>query len=80
MKIAHLLQEANIEPRHGEIKLGTVNGWDESRRTLYRSLREFVVPDSGTERELGRCYTEYSFTINDGIDEYNVVYSVDSSD
>ena len=80
MKIAQILQEAGIEPRHGEIKLGTVNGWTDKRNDLYNALKEYRIEGSGTERSLGRCYNEYSFTISDGRDEYNVVYSVDSGD
>jgi hypothetical protein len=80
MNIAELLQSAGIEPRYGEINLGTVNGWTESTHTLYNALREYRVDNTGTERNLGRCYNEYSFSINDGTDEFVVVYSVDSSD
>lgn len=80
MSIAELLKSASIEPQHGEINLGTVNGWNTSTNTLYNALREYRVENSGTERNLGRCYNEYSFTIADGVDEYILVYSVDSSD
>ena len=80
MKIAELLQEAHIEPKHGELDLGIANGWSEDSRRLIEGLRKYRVDGSTTERNLGRCYNEYSFTINDGTDEYNVVYRVDSSD
>jgi hypothetical protein len=80
MKIAELLQEAHIEPKHGEINLGIANGWDEHTRYFMEAIRPHRVDGSSTTRNLGRCYNEYSFTVNDGTDEYNIVYTVDSSD
>ena len=80
MKISELLKEYHYEPKNGEIDLGIANGWNESTRYFMEALGPFRVDGSRTERNLGRCYNEYSFTINDGTDEYNVVYRVDSSD
>jgi len=80
MSIEQLLLESGKEPQYGEIKLGIANGWTQEIRNLYKQLNEYRVDGTGTTRELGRCRNEYSFTINDGIDEYNVVYSLDSSD
>ena len=80
MSIAELITTSGIEPQYGEIKLGIANGWTTERRELYKQLNEWRVDGTGTQRELRRCYNEYSFTINDGVDEYNGVYTVDSSD
>jgi hypothetical protein len=80
MNIEQLLENAGIQPLYGEIHLGTVNGWTAERNELYNALREYRVDGTGTERNLGRCYNEYSFSINDGTSEYVLVYSVDSSD
>ena len=80
MKIAQLLQEYHYEPKNGEINLGIANGWDQGTIYFMEAIKPFRVEGSRTERNLGRCYNEYSFTINDSIDEYNIVYSVDSGD
>ena len=80
MTIQSILEKYDIEPQYGEIQLGTINGWGERQNSLWDELKPYRVENSGTERSLGRCYTEYSFTIRDEQSEYNVVYSVDSSD
>lgn len=80
MKIAQILQESGIETIHGEIQLGIANGWGDKTQLIFEKLREYKVDGTNTRRELGRCLNEYSFMINDGTDEYNVVYTVDSSD
>ena len=80
MTIEQIITENKLHVSHGEIRLGTENSWDAERYSIYESLRAYIVPNSGTSRNLGRCYNEYSFTVNDGTSEYVVVYSVDSSD
>ena len=79
-QIAQILQESKIEPIHGEIKLGYTNGWDDERIAVFSLLKEHKIDGTNTTRDLGRCLNEYSFMINDGTDEYNVVYLVDSGD
>lgn len=80
MGIAEILQNANIVPKYGEINLGCTNGWSESIHTVYEDLKSHRIDGTNTQRELGRCLNEYSFTINDGTDEYILVYTLDSSD
>ena len=75
-----LLEKHHRTPIHGEINLGIANGWDEDTRYFMEALKPHRVANSSTTRNLGRCYNEYSFTVNDGTDEYNIVYTVDSSD
>lgn len=78
--ISQNLKEACENAKHGEINLGTANGWGDKTNQLYKELSEYKIPDTGTSRNLGRCYNEYSFDVR--IDEkvYVVVYTVDSSD
>ena len=80
MSIEQIITENNLHVSHGEIRLGTQNGWDSERYATYESLRAYKVPDIGTSRNLGRCFHDYSFSVNYGTSEYVVVYSVDSSD
>lgn len=80
MTIEQMINEGLVTVRNGEIHLGTQNGWGAKTLVAYKALNEIRVPNTGTSRNLGRCYNEYSFTVNDGTNEYVVVYSVDSSD
>jgi hypothetical protein len=75
-----ILKEACEKARNGEIHLGTANGWGEKTNALYKALNECKVPDSGSSRNLGRCYNEYSFDVIVEDKTYVVVYSVDSGD
>jgi hypothetical protein len=75
-----ILQEAAKNAKNGEIHLGTANGWGEKTNALYQALNERKIPSSGSSRNIGRCYNEYSYDVI--IDEltYVVVYRVDSGD
>jgi hypothetical protein len=75
-----ILQQAIENSRNGEIHLGTANGWGEKTNALYKALNECKVPNSGSSRNLGRCYNEYSFDVIIDEKTYVVVYSVDSGD
>ena len=75
-----ILKEACEKSRNGEIHLGTANGWGEKTNALYKALNECKIPDSGSSRNLGRCYNEYSFDVIIEEKTYVVVYSVDSGD
>jgi hypothetical protein len=75
-----ILKEACEKARNGEIHLGTANGWGEKTNALYKALNECKIPNSGSSRNLGRCYNEYSFDVIIDEKTYTVVYSVDSGD
>ena len=80
MKISEIIQKAGLNSEEKEIRMGIVNGWNSDRIKLSRDLKKFIIEGSGKERSLGRCYTEYSYEVTDGIDTYLVTYTVDSSD
>jgi len=75
-----ILQEACKNAKNGEIHLGTANGWGEKTKNLYAIVGEYKIPNSGSSRNLGRCYNEYAFDIIFEEKTYTVVYSVDSGD
>lgn len=75
-----IVKEACERARNGEIHLGTANGWGEKTNALYKELNELKIANSGSSRNLGRCYNEYAFDILFEERTYTVVYSVDSSD
>jgi hypothetical protein len=75
-----IVREACKNARNGEIHLGTANGWGEKTNALYKALGECKIPNSGSSRNLGRCYNEYSFDVVVDEQTFTVVYSVDSSD
>lgn len=77
--IKSILEEFHYQPVDGILKLGIANGWDVSTRYFMEAIRPFRVGTS-RERNLGRCYNEYTFTVKDSEMEIDVVYSVDSSD
>jgi hypothetical protein len=74
------LKEACANAKNGEIHLGTANGWGEKTNALYAELNELKIPNSGSSRNLGRCYNEYSFDVTVDEKTYTIVYTVDSSD
>jgi hypothetical protein len=74
------IKEACQNAKNGEIHLGTANGWTRATSDLYNELSEIKIPNTGTSRNLGRCYNEYSFDILFEDKVYVVVYSVDSGD
>ena len=77
----NLMQKAiEMASEFGTINLGCMNGWNKERGYLFDFLREFEIPETTKERELGRCYTQTSFKAKINKKEYTVVYSVDSSD
>ena len=78
--IEQILIDACAKARNGEIHLGTANGWGREMSVLYTALSECKIPDSGSSRNLGRCYNEYSFDVLIEDQTYVVVYSVDSGD
>ena len=80
MGIKQLLEEAHREPSNGKLDLGIANGWDEHTRYLMNGLRVHRIPGSGQERNLGRCYNEYTFTVKDEEMELEITYRVDSGD
>jgi hypothetical protein len=80
MENVELLREACEKAKHGEILLGTANGWSEKPNALYAALSECKIANSGSSRNLGRCYNEYSFDVIVDEKTYTVVYSVDSGD
>ena len=77
---SEIIKEAIEKAKEGIINLGTANGWNQKTGDQYKALQEFKVANSGTSRNLGRCYNEYSFdAIIDG-NKYTIVHSVDSGD
>jgi hypothetical protein len=80
MFVKKLIEEGTIKPNaDGEIRLGTANGWGDETSAVFDGLRKLQVGHS-REKNLGRCYNEYSFDIVDEGEKYVVVYSVDSGD
>lgn len=75
-----ILIDACAKARNGEIHLGTANGWRKETNELYAALNECKIPGSGSSRNLGRCYNEYSFDVLIDEQTYTVVYTVDSGD
>ena len=75
-----ILTEAASNARNGEINLGTANGWRDKTNELYAALRDVAIPNSGSTRNLGRCWNEYSFDVIINEQTYTVVYQVDSGD
>ena len=71
------------------INLGFANGWSTDDRNRFELLKQRMVKQSFSARNLGRCYNEYSFDIVDE-DILNlldgqptisrVIYKVDSGD
>lgn len=78
--IKEILQNHEVNSNQNVINLGMSNGWLSKKIQLLRSLKNYKVDGSDKEKELGRCYTEYSFIISDNIDQFTVIYSSDSSD
>jgi len=77
---SEIIKEVTERAKEGIINLGTANGWNAKNGEQYKALQEFKVSNSGTSRNLGRCYNEYSFdAIIDG-KKYTIVHSVDSGD
>ena len=74
------LKKALERAKNGVIQLGTANGWGAESNALYKELSELRVPETGKERNLGRCYNEYSFDVKIEEQIFQVVYSVDSGD
>jgi hypothetical protein len=75
-----ILSEAANRAKNSEIHLGTANGWGNTTNELYAALNEVKVPNSGSSRNLGRCYNEYSYDVIINEQTYTVVYTVDSGD
>ena len=62
------------------IDLGCANGWNKETNEQYRALRELMVPGSQGSKNLGRCWTEYSFDVNVEGKIYTIIHNVDSGD
>lgn len=80
--IRDILIELNATPKaDNTINLGYQNGWTINFSDQYRKLKSLYLV-KGTEyfKNIGRCNTECGFTVNDGVDEFNIVSFVDSSD
>jgi hypothetical protein len=76
----NVITEALKRAKDGIINLGTANGWSKATNDQYQALQEFKLPGSGTSRNLGRCYNEYSFDAIIEGEKYTIVHTVDSSD
>jgi hypothetical protein len=77
---SEIIKEAIEKANEGIINLGTANGWNQKTRDQYRALQEFKVANSGTSRNLGRCYNEYGFDVLIEGQTYKVIHKVDSGD
>ena len=75
-----IIKEAIEGAKEGIINLGTANGWNQKIRDQYKALQEFKVANSGTSRNLGRCYNEYGFDVLIENQTYTVIHKVDSGD
>ena len=77
---SEIIKEAIEKANEGIINLGIANGWNQKIRDQYRALQEFKVANSGTSRNLGRCYNEYGFDVLIEEQTYKVIHKVDSGD
>jgi hypothetical protein len=77
---SEIIKEAIERAKEGIINLGTANGWDAKTGEQYKALQEFKVANSGTSRNLGRCYNEYGFDVLIEDQTYTVIHTVDSGD
>jgi hypothetical protein len=62
------------------ISLGCANGWGKETNEMYAFLKEHIIPQTGKETSLGRCYNEYNFDVRINDEVYTVKYTVDSGD
>jgi hypothetical protein len=71
-----------IKVKGNVIDFGYMNGWDFNAgiREVFNELKQYMVPDSYSNSNLGNCINEYSSVIDDGTERYVVIYKVDSSD
>ena len=77
-KIKDLLEDANLEPKEGKIRLSMAVEWNDKVNFFMESLGPWLVPGSSHVKDLENGYKEYSFTINDAIDQYTIVYNIES--
>jgi hypothetical protein len=79
-KMENVITEVLKKTNGSIINLGTANGWNQANNDQYQALRELMVKDSQSSRNLGRCYNEYSFDALIEGERYTIVHSVDSGD
>jgi hypothetical protein len=75
-----LLNRLEDRVNGNNINMGTVNGWTKECSSLYRELSSLFIEGTRNEKNLGRCYNEYSFSVMIEENMYHVVYKVDSGD
>jgi hypothetical protein len=75
-----LIQKALDRSKNGDIHLGCANGWGDETEHLYKNLSEARIEGTSTHEYIGRCYSEYTFTVELNGERHRVVYTVDSGD
>lgn len=60
--------------------LGYCNGWSKCENDLYSILQKMVVAGSCKSYQVGRCISESSFDVTDGVDTLTITHGCDSSD
>jgi len=80
MKIREILEQHGIPVNNQVINMGIMNGWNKNYFEAHRKFRDFYIPGTINNKELGRCYSKTSIHITDGLETFLYVYNVDSSD
>ena len=73
-----LLERLEDRVNDNIINMGTANGWTKECSSLYKELSALFIEGTRNEKNLGRCYNEYSFSVMMEEKTYHVVYKVDS--